>query len=77
MSPLEQPTPPAGDDIHIPEGSVQPLLLTLFITLALLGLTFHWSVLTIGLVGIVWTLAVWIRDARQELSELPAHHDAH
>ena len=77
MSPLDRPTPPAGEEIHLPEGSVQPLLLTIFITLSLLGLTFHWVVLAIGIVGTLWVLAAWIRDARHELNELPVHHDAH
>lgn len=75
MSPLDRPTPPAGEDIHIPEGSVQPLLLAFFITLALLGLTFHWVVLAIGGVGSLWVIVRWIADARRELSELPVHHD--
>lgn len=77
MSPVERPVPPAGEEIHLPEGSIQPLLLTLFITATLLGLTFHWSLLTIGLVGTIWVIAAWIRDARRELNELPVHHDAH
>jgi hypothetical protein len=75
MSPLDRPTPPAGEDIHIPEGSIQPLLLTVFITMVLLGLTFHWVVLALGLIGTVWVLFAWIRDARHELNELPVHHE--
>lgn len=75
MSPLDRPTPPAGEEIHIPEGSIQPMLLALFITLTLIGLTFHWIVLVIGGVGTLWVIARWIADARRELNELPAHHD--
>ena len=75
MSPIDRPTPPAGEEIHLPEGSIQPMLLALFITVLLVGLTFHWIVLTIGIVGTLWVLYAWIRDARRELSELPAHHD--
>jgi hypothetical protein len=74
MSPLDRPTPPAGEDIHIPEGSIQPMLLALFITMTLIGLTFHWIVLVIGIVGTLWVILRWIRDARRELEELPAHH---
>ena len=75
MSPLDRPVPPAGEDIHIPEGSAQPLLLTVFITLALLGLTFHWIVLVIGAVGSVWVIVRWIAEARAEMAHLPVHHD--
>lgn len=77
MSPIDRPVPPAGEEIHLPGGSIQPALLALFITLLLLGLTFHWIVLAIGIVGTLWVTAAWIRDARRELAELPAHHDAH
>ncbi|MFL5846311.1 MAG: hypothetical protein ACJ762_16615 [Solirubrobacteraceae bacterium] len=75
MSPLERPTPPAGEEIHIPEGSIQPMLLALFITMTLIGLTFHWIVLAFGLIGTVWVIVRWIADARHELAELPASHD--
>jgi len=75
VSPLDRPTPPAGEEIHLPEGSVQPLLLAFFITLLLVGLTFHWIVLTIGIVGTVWVIVRWIADARREYADLPARHD--
>ncbi len=35
MSQLEKPVPPAGEEIHLPGGSLQPLLLTVGITMAL------------------------------------------
>ncbi len=75
MSPIDRPTPPAGEEIHLPGGSIQPMLLALFITIALLGLTFHRVVLAIGIVGTLWVMFAWIRDARAELGELPAHHE--
>ena len=77
MSPVDPQVPPAGEDMHIPEGSIQPFLLTLFVTTLLIGLTFHWIVLAIGIVGTLWVLFAWIRDAKHELDELPVHHDAH
>jgi uncharacterized RDD family membrane protein YckC len=75
VSPLERPTPPAGEEIHLPEGSIQPMLLALFITMTLIGLTFHWVLLVIGLVGTLWVIVRWIRDARRELADLPVHGD--
>lgn len=75
MSPLDRPTPPAGEEIHLPGGSIQPMLLALFITILLLGLTFHWVVLAIGAIGTLWVTLAWIRDARTELADLPAHHE--
>ncbi len=37
MSELEKPVPPAGDEIHLPGNSAQPLILTVGITIALVG----------------------------------------
>ncbi len=74
MSPVERPVPPAGEEIHIPGGSLQPLLLTLGITLALVGITLGWVFWVSGVILSVAVLAVWIRDARHEYEHLPADH---
>ena len=39
MSPLDPEVPPAGEEIHLPGPSLQPLLLTVGITIALIGVT--------------------------------------
>jgi hypothetical protein len=67
--------PPVGEEIHLPGGSVQPLLLTIGITVALVGVTTSWILCVIGGVLVLWTLARWIGDARREMAELPLHHD--
>ncbi len=74
MSPLDRPVPPAGEDIHIPGPSVQPILLAAGITVALLGITIHWVLLVGGLVLTVAVLVAWIRSAADEFEELPAEH---
>ncbi len=77
MSPLDRPVPPAGEEIHIPGGSIQPLLLTVGITMALLGITIFTEVLLpAGLLLILGTLFVWIREAREEYEHLPLDHHA-
>ena len=75
MSPLDRPVPPAGEEIHIPGGSLQPLLLTIGITVALLGVTLEPLLLTLpaGIFTLV-VLIAWIRDARREYAELPLDH---
>lgn len=77
MSPLEKPVPPAGEEIHLPEGSLQPVLLAFFITVALLGVTTTLVLSVAGGIGTVWVIVRWVRDARRELQELPAHHERH
>ena len=78
MSPLDRPVPPAGEDIHIPGPSIQPVLLTVGITASLLGVTIFFPVLLIlGLVLTIVVLVAWIRGARREFDELPAEHGQH
>jgi hypothetical protein len=67
--------PPAGEEIHLPGGSIQPLLLTIGITMALLGITLGLPLLIAGLVLTVWVIVRWIADTRRDIAELPVHHD--
>jgi hypothetical protein len=71
VSPLEPPPPPAGEEIHLPGPSLLPLLLAAALAIALVGVTVN-RVLTIagGVVAIV-IIAVWIRNTRHDIDELP------
>ena len=67
--------PPAGEEIHLPGASIQPLLLTVGITMALIGVTTtlhpgHRRRRSSSLAMIV----VWIRDTRREIEHLPSEH---
>jgi hypothetical protein len=67
--------PPVGEEIHLPGGSIQPLLLTVGITLALVGVTTSiWLVIGGGILA-VWTIIRWIADTRKDIAELPLHHE--
>jgi type IV secretory pathway TrbD component len=74
MSAVERPVPPAGEEIHLPGGSLQPLLLTVGITMALCGVTISTWVLIAGIVLCVVVLARWVVEARHEFEHLPAEH---
>jgi hypothetical protein len=67
--------PPVGEEIHLPGGSIQPLLLTLGIMTALIGVTISIVLVIAGGVLTLWTLARWIADTRRDIAELPLHHD--
>jgi hypothetical protein len=75
MSPLDPPVPPVGEEIHLPGGSIQPLLLTVGITLALVGVTTSWFITGAGGILTVWVLLRWIADTRRDIAELPVHHE--
>jgi hypothetical protein len=68
--------PPVGEEIHMPEPSLVPVLNAIGISLAIVGLTLSLFVTAVGLVLFLVTLVRWIRDARHELAELPAEHRA-
>lgn len=74
MSPVDPEIPPVGEEIHLPGGSLQPLLLTVGITIALIGATTSIVLVIIGAVLTLWVLFDWIKDARHEMAELPVHH---
>ena len=74
MSPLDRPVPPTGEEIHIPGPSAQPILLTIGITITLLGVTLGLIVLIPGILITLMVLVAWIRDARHEYQHLPLEH---
>lgn len=77
MSPLDRPVPPAGEQIHLPGPSLQPLLLTLGITIALIGVTFSVVFVIAGVILSVAVIVRWVADARRDIDELPLDHHAH
>ncbi len=74
---VEQKIPPAGEEIHLPGPSAQPLLVAVGTTIVLIGVTFHWTVLAFGLILTTWTIVNWVRDARRDINELPVHAEHH
>jgi hypothetical protein len=74
MTPLEPEVPPAGDEIHLPGPSIQPLLLAFGITLGIVGITTFFVLVVAGVLISLGTIAVWIRDTRREIDELPVEH---
>ena len=66
--------PPAGEQLHIPGSSLQPLLLAVGLTLALVGVTTTLILTVAGLVITIPVLIAWIRSAREDLAELPPSH---
>jgi hypothetical protein len=74
VSPLDPEVPPPGEEIHLPGGSIQPVLLTLGITVALVGVTFNVVLVIAGAILAVAVVIAWIRDTRRDIDELPLEH---
>ena len=74
MSPLDREIPPAGEEIHLPGPSIQPLLLTIGITVGLVGITTFFPLVVVGVILTVWVIIAWVRQTRREIDELPLDH---
>jgi type IV secretory pathway TrbD component len=74
---IEDTTPPAGEDIHLPGPSVLPLLVAIAITCMVIGLTISWWFSIFGVVLFVVCVAKWALDTRRDIQELPEEHGHH
>ena len=75
MSELEhRPVPPAGEEIHMPAPSMIPLVNAAALAIAIVSITLTWYFVALGGVVFVITTAIWIRDVRRDISELPLEH---
>ena len=68
--------PPGGEQIHLPNPSIIPVLNAVGLSIAIIGIPISMIVVIPGLVLFLATAAVWIRDARREMDELPLDHQA-
>ena len=64
-----------GEAIHLPGPSYQPVALALGLTFAVVGVVIFPALTVIGLVIVLVTLWMWIRDTRRETRELPLEHE--
>jgi hypothetical protein len=77
MSPLDPDVPPPGEEIHLPGGSIQPLLLTFGLTVGLVGVTVNIFLVIAGGILALAVIVAWIRDTRRDIDELPLEHAEH
>ena len=69
--------PPVGEEIHMPDPSMIPILNAAAVTIMLLGVTFSMVLLIAGTILFVITTVLWVRDTRREIASLPAEHGHH
>ena len=70
----EHETPPVGEEIHLPGPTILPLVVAAAITLIIIGTTINWILSIFGLIVFIVATAMWIRDTRRDISELPEDH---
>jgi type IV secretory pathway TrbD component len=64
----------AGEAVHLPGPSYLPVATAFGLTIAVVGVVLSWVIVGIGLVIAVIAIVRWIREARQDISELPLEH---
>jgi hypothetical protein len=71
MSALDPQLPPTGEEVHLPGPSLLPLLTTVGITMALVGVTVNLVLVIAGTLLTIVCIARWIGDTRRDIDELP------
>jgi hypothetical protein len=62
----------AIEEIHLPKPSIVPMFTAIGITVALVGLIFAWPFVAVGGAIALISVAIWIRDVRQDIEQLPS-----
>ena len=75
MSEVEHRTvPPVGEEVHMPEPSIIPVVNAAALAIAIVAITLSWYVVALaGLVFLVTTIR-WIADVRRDIDALPLEH---
>jgi hypothetical protein len=71
VTPLDPDVPPVGEEIHLPEPTVVPVLAAIGITLTLIGFTTYIELTIAGGLLTVGCVIAWIRRTRTDVDELP------
>jgi hypothetical protein len=66
--------PAAGEQVHLPGPTYLPAWTALGITIALVGVILNWVIVGIGAVIAGVAILRWIREAREDISQLPLEH---
>ena len=75
MSELEhRPIPPAGEEIHMPEPSIIPVVNAAALAIAIVSITLSWYVVALAGTVFVITTIRWIADVRRDIAALPLEH---
>jgi hypothetical protein len=65
---------PAGEAVHLPGPSYLPVITAFGTAVAVIGVVISWILVAIG--GVIALVAIyrWIRETREDTSELPLQH---
>ena len=73
----ENQAPPVGEQIHMPQPSIIPLVNAAALALAIVCVTFKWWLSVAFLIVFLITTVRWVKDTVRDINELPLDHSAH
>jgi Flp pilus assembly protein TadB len=72
--PEHSAAPPAGEQVHMPEHSVLPVINAAALALAIVSITLSWWLVGFAMIVFIATAIRWIADVRRDISNLPLDH---
>ena len=70
----EEELPPPSEEVHLPGPSYLPVWTAFGIMVGLVGILLSWVIAIIGVLIAIFCIVRWIREARQDISDLPLEH---
>lgn len=69
--------PPVGEEIHMPEHSIIPLLNAAALAGMIVSITLSWLLVAFFGVAFLATTIRWVADVRRDIAALPLDHGHH
>lgn len=70
----EDEAQPPGEAVHLPGPSYLPVITAFGTTIAVVGVVISWVLVVIGGLIALVAIILWIRETREEISDLPLEH---
>jgi hypothetical protein len=66
--------PPSGEEVHMPESSILPLINAAALALTIVSITLSWYLVALGGFFFIITTIAWIASTRRDIQDLPLEH---
>jgi hypothetical protein len=70
----QRTAPPVGEEVHMPEPSIIPLLNAASLAIAIVCITLSTKICIAALVVFLITTIKWVADVRRDIDHLPLEH---
>lgn len=66
--------PPSGEEVHMPESSILPLINAAALAVTIVSITLSWYLVALGGFFFIITTIAWIASTRRDIQDLPLEH---